>query len=87
MSEAPTTTETPSKIKSPVKKHHEAIVYAFGQPLESFENKSANQKPTDLDIIRHWMYLEGQKTSNSVNIVTDNLVAFYTKYYPSIELR
>ena len=88
MSEAPTTTETPSNIKSPVKKHHEAIVYAFGQPLESFENNSANQKPTDLDIIRHWMYLEGQKNpSNSVNIVTDNLIAFYTRHHPSVELR
>ena len=85
MSEAPNTSETPSKVKSPVKKRHEAIVYAFGQPLESFE--TAN-KPTDLDIIRHWMYLEGQKTpSNSVNIVTDNLIAFYTKHHPSVELR
>ena len=85
MSEAPTTTETPSKIKSPVKKRHEAIVYAFGQPLESFE--TANKvKPTDLDIIRHWMYLEGQK-KNSLNIVTDNLIAFYQKHYPLVELR
>ena len=83
MSETPTTTENPPKAKSPVKKRHEAIVYAFGQPLESFE--TAN-KPTDLDIIRHWMYLEGQK-KNSVNVVTDNLIAFYQKHYPSVELR
>ena len=92
MSEAPTT-ETPKKVKSPLKKRHETIVYVFGQPLESFENllssTSANQKkPTDFDIIRHWMYLEGQKNpSNSVNIVTDNLIAFYTKHHPSVELR
>ena len=82
--------ETPPKVKSPVKKHHEAIIYAFGQPLQSFESTSANQnKPTDMDIIRHWMYLEGQaqKPSNSVNIVTDNLIHFYTKYHPLIELR
>ena len=81
--------ETPPKVKSPVKKHHEAIVYVFGQPLESFESANQNKvKPTDIDIIRHWMYLEGQKTaSNSVNIVTDNLVDFYTKYHPSVELR
>ena len=98
MSEAPTT-ETPPKVKSPLKKRHEAIGYFFGQPLESFENllkvqpstsTSANQskiKPTDLDIIQHWMYLEDQKTSNSVNIATDNLVEFYTKNHPSVELR
>ena len=89
MSETPTTTENPPKAKSPVKKRHEAIVYAFGQPLESFE--TAN-KPTDLDIIRHWMYLEDQKTksnstSNSVNIAAKNLVEFYTKYHSSVELR
>ena len=79
--------ETPPKVKSPVKKRHESIVYAFGQPLESFETANKVQ-PTDLDIIRHWMYLEGQKkSSNSVNIVTDNLIAFYTKHHPSVELR
>ena len=98
MSEAPTTTETPPKVKSPLKKRHEAIGYFFGRPLESFENllepstsTSANLskvKPTDLDIIRHWIYLEDQnRTSSSVNIVTDNLVEFYTKYHPTVELR
>ena len=99
MSEVPTVTETPPKTKSPPKKRHESIRFFFGQPLESFENlliqsssstSSANQspiKPTDFDIIRHWMHVEGQKTSNSVNIVTDNLIAFYEKYHPSVELR
>ena len=85
MSETPTTTENPPKAKSPVKKRHEAIAYVFGQPLESFETAN-NVKPTDLDIIRHWMYLEGQK-KNSLNIVTDNLIAFYQKHYPLVELR
>ena len=100
MSEVPTVNEIPPKTKSPPKKRHEAIRFFFGQPLESFENlliqpsssstSSANQspiKPTDFDIIRHWMHVEGQNTSNSVNIVTDNLIAFYEKYHPSVELR
>ena len=37
MSEAPIPTETP-KVKSPLKKRHEAIKFFFGQQLESFEN-------------------------------------------------
>ena len=101
MSEAPIPTETPKVKKSPLKKRHEAIKYFFGQPLESFENllniqpsTSTNQskiKPTDLDIIRHWMYLEDRKTtsnstSNSVNVVAKDLVEFYMKYHSSVEL-
>ena len=96
MSEAQTTTEISPK-KSP-------LTYFFGQPLESFDkllevqsmpSTSANQtnvKPTDFDIIRHWMYLEDQNRKlksnlNSVDTLTNNLVAFYTKYHPSVELR
>ena len=37
MSEAPIPTETP-KVKSPLKRRHEAIKFFFGQPLETFEN-------------------------------------------------
>ena len=90
--------ETPPKSKR--KKRHEVIGYFFGQPLESFGNileaqpstsTAATQnhiKPTDLNIVQHWMYLEGQKKpSNSVNEVTDNLIEFYTKYHTSVELR
>ena len=72
------------------------LTYFFGQPLESFEkllevqpSSSTNQshvKPTDQDIIRHWMYLEDQKNLNSVKTVTDNLIEFYGKYHPSMEL-
>ena len=99
MSEAPiATTETPPKTKSPLKKRHEVIEYFFGQPLESFDkllevypSTSANQstiKPTDQNIIQHWMYLEGIKTTQtSINIVTDDLIEFYSKYHPSVELR
>ena len=93
MSEAQTTTEISPK-KSP-------LIYFFGQPLDSFDklleqpSASANQnevKPTDLHIIRHWIYLEDQKKKskshlNSVTCVTENLIAFYSKYHPSVELR
>ena len=92
--------------KSPFKTRHESLGYFFGQPLESFENllqiqpststSAANQskKPTDLEIIRQWIYVEDQNRNtrshsdvNSITIVTNNLIEFYTKYHPSIELR
>ena len=51
-------------------------------------------QPTDLDIIRHWMYHEDQHRTtkrhsdvNTIGIVTDSLIDFYTKYHPSVELR
>ena len=87
MSEAQTATGNSPK-KNP-------LTYFFGQPLESFEEllevqpSSTNHshvKPTDQDIIRHWMYLEDQKNLNSVKTVTDNLIEFYGKYHPSMEL-
>ena len=96
MSEVPTTTESPPKAKKSPKTRYESLGYFFGQPLESFENLLPVQpstsaiapKPTDLDVIRHWMYLEDQsrttRSHNSVNtigIVTDNLVEFYRKYH------
>ena len=109
MSEAPAVTKSPAKAKSPLKSRQEILGYFYGQPLESFDNllevqsqpssstSSANHfkiKPTNLDIIRHWMFLEDQNKnrttrtiSNSVNDVTDNLIQFYTKYHPSVELR
>ena len=109
MSEAPAVTKSPAKAKSPLKSRQEILGYFYGQPLESFDNllevqsqpssstSSANQskiKPTNLDIIRHWMFLEDQNKnrttrtiSNSVNDVTDNLMQFYSKYHPSVELR
>ena len=76
--------------------------------MESFENlllvqpstsatAAADQnkiKPTDLDIIRQWMYHEDRNRTtkshsdvNTIGIVTDNLVEFYTKYHSSVELR
>ena len=94
MSESQTATEISLK-KSP-------LTYFFGQPLESFDKllevqpstsaNLSNVKPTDFDIIRHWMYLEDQNRKlksnlNSVDTLTNNLVAFYTKYHPSVELR
>ena len=48
MSEAPIPTETP-KVKSPLKKRHEAIKFFFGQPLESFENLLNIQPSTSDD--------------------------------------
>ena len=108
MSESPNATaQTPPapKIKSPLKKRHEALGFFFGQPLESFEKllevqpststatTSTEIKPTNLDIIRHWMYLEGQnRTSMShsdsmIGNVTDNLMEFYSKHYSSVDLR
>ena len=57
------------------------------QPSTSTSANQSKVKPTDLDIIRHWIYLEDQnRMSNSVNIVTDNLVEFYTKNHPFVEL-
>ena len=109
MSKAPTaTSETPPKVKSPLKTRQESLGYFFGQALESFDKllqlqsptstASANEinvKPRDLDIIRHWMYQEDQNRTSKRNsdssavigIVTDNLIEFYTKYHPSVELR
>ena len=104
MSEVPTTTETPTKAKrNPLKPRHESLGYFFGQPLVSFENllqpaqpststPAANQgkiKPTDRDIVCHWIYLEDQngKSNSNIGIVADNLLVFYTKYHPSVELR
>ena len=86
MSEAQIATENSPK-KNP-------LSYFFGEPLESFDKllegiptDQSNVKPTDLDIIRHWMYLEDQKSDlNSVKTVTDNLIEFYRKYHPSVEL-
>ena len=99
MSEASAPIENPPKVKSkysPLKKRHEVLGYIFGQPLESFEKlleiqptSAMNQtkvKPTDLDIIRHWMYLD-KSDGNLIGIVTDNLIDFYQKYHPSVELR
>ena len=98
MSEAPIPSPSKSKSKySPLKKRHEVLGYIFGQPLESFEKllevqpstsaTTTNQiKPTDLDIIRHWMYLD-KGDGNLIGIVTDNLIDFYRKYHPSVELR
>ena len=96
MSKAPTaTSETPPKVKSPLKTRQESLGYFFGQALESFDKLPANVKPRDLDIIRHWMYQEDQNRTSKRNsdssavigIVTDNLIEFYTKYHPSVELR
>ena len=104
MSEDPTPTQSPLKAKkSPFKTRYESLGYFFGQPLESFENLLPDQpstsaiaptKPTDLDIIRHWMYQEDQSRTtrshnnvNTIGVVSDNLVAFYRKYHPSVELR
>ena len=106
MSKAPTaTSETPPKVKSPLKTRQESLGYFFGQAIESFDKllllqsststASANVKPRDLDIIRHWMYQEDQNRTSKRNsdssavigIVTDNLIEFYTKYHPSVELR
>ena len=102
MSENPAPTPLKAK-KSPFKTRYESLGYFFGQPLESFDNllpvqpstsAIATAKPTDLDVIRHWMYQEDQsrttRSHNSVNtigIVTDNLVEFYRKYHTSVELR
>ena len=105
-----TETPPPKAKKSPPKTRHELLGYFFGQPLESFEkllqiqptaqpstSASVNQnkiQPTDLDIIRHWMYHEDQNRTtkrhsdvNTIGIVTDSLIDFYTKYHPSVELR
>ena len=94
MSEAQIATENSPK-KNP-------LSFFFGEPLESFDKllevqpstsaNLSNVKPTDFDIIRHWMYLEDQNRKlknnlNSVDTLTNNLVAFYAKYHPSIELR
>ena len=103
MSEAPTFTETPPKAKRSLKTREEILGYFYGQPLESFENAQPTTtatgdqskiKPTDLDIIRHWMYVEDQNRTtkshsdvNTVGIVTDNLMKFYIKYHPSVEIR
>ena len=102
MSEDPT--PTPPKAKRSPKTRHESLGYFFGQPLESFENLLQSEhaehaqpststlqskiKPTDLDIIRHWMYLEDQNKANSnIGVVTDNLMHFYIKHHPSVGLR
>ena len=96
MSEAPAEPKAKSKY-SPYKKRHEVLGYMFGQPLESFEKllevqpstsaTTTNQiKPTDLDIIRHWMYLD-KSDGNLIGIVTDNLMDFYSKHHPFEELR
>ena len=103
-----TTAQTPAKAKtSPLKTRYNSLGYFFGQPLETFENLLTVQpststsatpnenirKPTDRDIIRHWIHLEDQnRTSKShsdsvVGIVTDNLISFYEKYHPSVVLR
>ena len=105
-----TTQSPPKARRSPLKTRHESLGYFFGQPLESFENlllvqpstsataaAAADQnkiKPTNLDIIQHWIYHEDRNRTtkshsdvNTIGIVTDNLVEFYTKYHPSVELR
>ena len=103
-----TTTQSPAKAKtSPLKTRFDSLGYFFGQPLQTFENLLTVQpstsssstpyenisKPTDRDIIRHWIYQEDQnRTSKShsdsvVGIVTDNLIAFYEKYHTSVVLR
>ena len=104
MSKDPTPTQspTPKGKRSPFKTRYESLGYFFGQPLESFENLLPVQpstsaiapKPTDLDVIRHWMYQEDQSRTtrshnnvNNIGIVTNNLVEFYIKYHPSVELR
>ena len=104
MSEDPTPTQSPLKAKkSPFKTRYESLGYFFGLPLESFENLLPVQpsnsaipppKPTDLDIIRHWIYHEDQiritrshSNVNNIGIVTANLIEFYTKYHPLVELR
>ena len=91
MSEVQATTSKAKK--SPLKTRYESLGYFYGQPLESFEAES-NNKPTDLDIIRHWIFVEDQNRTtkshsdiNTVGIVTDNLMKFYIKYHPSVEIR
>ena len=56
-------------------------------------------QPTNLDIIRHWIYVEDSllekkyRTTksnldlNTIEIVSANLVKFYTKYHLSVELQ
>ena len=104
MSNSSTANVESPKAKSPFKTRFQTLGYFFGQPLKSFDellqvqpSTSANQniiKPTDLDIIRHWMYQEDQSRTtrshnnvNTIGIVTDNLVEFYRKYHSSVELR
>ena len=54
---------------------------------------STDIKPTNLDIIRHWMYLEGLNrtlinySDSMIGTVTDNLMDFFSKYHSSVELR
>ena len=74
--------------RSPFKTRHESLGYFFGQPLDSFENllqPSENtqpstsaavqsKKPTDLEIIRQWIYVEDQnrttRSHSDVNSIT-----------------
>ena len=106
MSETPTETK-PAAKKSPLKTRYETLGYFFGQPLESFEKLLQSEtaqppststpaskiKPTDQDIIRHWIYLEDRNRSSLshsgsvIGDVTDNLMDFYTKYHPLVDLR
>ena len=107
MSEDPTPNQSPLKAKkSPFKTRFESLGYFFGQPLESFEkllqsettspstsSPTSKIKPTDQDIIRHWIYLEDRNRSSLshsdsvIGAVTDNLIDFYTQHHPFVDLR
>ena len=75
MSEAPTVAETPPKAKSPLRTRQEILGYFYGQPLESFEKLLEVQpaaQPTDLDIIRHWIYIEDSLLENKYRTTKSN---------------
>ena len=95
------------KSPSPFKTRYEVIGWMFGKPLEDFnsllpvkppvENPQPEPDktlPTDLDVVRHWMFeCDRTRTSrafpeaNSVIWqVTDNLMKFW-KDNSSVELR
>ena len=94
-------TNQPKSVKSPVKSCYQRLGYFFGEPLESFDHllqvtaststNSDKIKPSDLDIIRHFIYLKDQNKTSTIQYVTglltDNLIEFWATHHSSKELR